>query len=412
MIVIDGSNGITGPQSDNDTTINGVTVGKGAGSVATNTAVGASALQANTSASRFTAVGYNAGINATGSYNTVLGSYALAASTSGTNNTAIGDYALNTNTGSNNTAVGQGALVSSGTPSGSNNTGLGVNAIYYNQTGNYNTAVGSNALFNNTTASNNTAVGYQAGYSQTTGGTSAGYNAYFGQSAGYASTGYQNTLIGRNAGSAITSGNSNTLIGQYNGNQGGLDIRLLSNYIVLSDGDGNPRGIFDGSGNYIVGGTLANNNNSTSFGFNVANGNQFCNHINGTTSGTGYIQFSYNGTVIGSITQSGTTAVLYNTTSDYRLKSNVQPVTSGLSVINQLNPVNFTWISDNEADTGFLAHEFQAIIPRAVTGAKDAVDADGKPVYQQMDNSGAIPYLVAAIKELKAEFDSYKATHP
>ena len=132
-------------------------------------------------------------------------------------------------------------------------------------------------------------------------------------------------------------------------------------------------------------------------------------HASGTASGTPYQRYVYNGSVIGSITQSGTTAVLYNTTSDYRLKSNVQPITTGLSIINQLNPVNFTWISDNEADTGFLAHEFQAIIPRSVTGEKDAVDADGKPIYQQMDNSGAIPYLVAAIKELNAEIQSLKA---
>jgi hypothetical protein len=139
---------------------------------------------------------------------------------------------------STNTAVGASALAAN-EAGGNNNTAVGYESLNANTTGDFNTALGSGALDANTTASNNTAVGYQAGYSQTTGGTSAGYNAYFGQSAGYASTGYQNTLIGRNAGSAITTGNANTILGQYNGNQDGLDIRTADNYAVISDGDGN-----------------------------------------------------------------------------------------------------------------------------------------------------------------------------
>ena len=190
----------------------------------------------------------------------------------------------------------------------------------------------------------------------------------------------------------------------------------------------------DTSGNFLVGQTTRGVVNSNSFNLDINSSTLYVNHANGVATGSAYLQFGYNASVIGSITQTGTTAVLYNTTSDYRLKSNVSPVTTGLSVINQLNPVNFTWISDNEADTGFLAHEFQAVIPRTVTGAKDATkeeeyevtpavkDEQGNittpavmgtrtvPVYQQMDNSGAVPYLVAAIKELSAQVTSLKAT--
>jgi len=189
----------------------------------------------------------------------------------------------------------------------------------------------------------------------------------------------------------------------------------------------------DNSGNLFVATTSSGNVNSNSMSFYQTDGSIYVSHITGATSGKIFVGFGYAGGSIGSITQNGTTAVLYNTTSDYRLKSNVQPVTSGLSVINQLNPVNFTWISDNEADTGFLAHEFQAVIPRSVTGEKDATkteeyeitpavkDENGNvttpavmgtrtvPVYQQMDNSGAVPYLVAAIKELSAELTALKA---
>ena len=189
------------------------------------------------------------------------------------------------------------------------------------------------------------------------------------------------------------------------------------------------RARIDSSGNLLVGATTPTGTPTQGFQVLMNSGqtNIEVGHISGTPSGTEFAGFSYNGSKIGSITQTGTTAVLYNTTSDYRLKSNVVPVTTGLSVINQLNPVNFTWISDNESDTGFLAHEFQTVIPRAVTGTKDATieeeyevtpaakDEQGNittpavmgtrtvPVYQQMDNSGAVPYLVAAIKELSAQ---------
>jgi len=88
-------------------------------------------------------------------------------------------------------------------------------------------------------------MGYQAGYSQTTG---TGSNAFFGILAGHYATSTYNTMIGPYAGYLITSGDKNTILGGYNGNEGGLDIRTSSNYIVLSDGDGNPRVITDSTG--------------------------------------------------------------------------------------------------------------------------------------------------------------------
>ena len=166
----------------------------------------------------------------------------------------------------------------------------------------------------------------------------------------------------------------------------------------------------DSSGNLLVGQTSVGDSNSNSFSFGK---NGWCNvnHVNGSGSGTGYIYFGYNGSSLGSITQNGTTAILYNTTSDYRLKSDVTPIQNALATVEALNPVNFNWV-DGRNDDGFIAHELQEIIPNCVTGEKDAVDKDGNPKYQQMDNSGVIPFLVKAIKELKAEFDEYKATHP
>jgi hypothetical protein len=174
----------------------------------------------------------------------------------------------------------------------------------------------------NTTASNNTAVGYQAGYSATGAG-----GAYFGIYAGQNATGNTNTLIGNSAGYLITSGAKNTVLGGYSGNQGGLDIRTASNYIVLSDGDGNPRGFFDNQGSLVVGANSPDSGTSSAYysGFayvnrGTTNSYAVVGHPSGTSSGNGFHVFAYNGSIIGSITQNGTTGVLFNTFSDYRLK--------------------------------------------------------------------------------------------
>ena len=128
------------------------------------------------------------------------------------------------------------------------------------------------------------------------------------------------------------------------------------------------------------------------------------------SSGTGFLYFQQDTNSCGSVIRVGTTsAVTYNSTSDHRLKENAIPLTNALETINKLKPITFNWIEDKSSAVGFLAHEFQEVIPLSVTGEKDAVDADGNPIYQQMDNSGSIPYLVKAIQELKAINDSLTA---
>lgn len=254
--------------------IQGVTVGRGAGAVFTNTAVGASALASNTTGGTSTAVGYQAGHNNTTGrvtaigYNaafsntiggiTAVGWRAGFSNTTGVCNTAVGNsynlYApLEFNTsGNNNSAFGEGALAANTT--GSNNTASGYGALYSNTTGVQNVAIGSQALYSATVANNNTAVGTNAGYL-----TTGGANVFMGINAGYfLTTGAGNTFVGSNPASGVgyymTTGSKNTIIGGYNGNQGGLDIRTASNRVVLSDGDGNIRQYYDNNGNTVVGG--------------------------------------------------------------------------------------------------------------------------------------------------------------
>jgi hypothetical protein len=115
------------------------------------------------------------------------------------------------------------------------------------------------------------------------------------------------------------------------------------------------------------------------------------------------------GTAIGSITRVTTTnAVTYNTTSDYRLKEFVAPVTNAGERIDALNPVEFDWKETGSKARGFFAHEFQQVYASSVNGTKDAVDEDGNPVYQTMQASTAevIADLVAEIKSLRVRLNA------
>jgi len=109
-------------------------------------------------------------------------------------------------------------------------------------------------------------------------------------------------------------------------------------------------------------------------------------------------------TPVGAISTNGTTTT-YGTTSDRRLKSNIATLTSGTGIakIKELTPRSFTWNSNNEADVGFIADELQTVIPTAVAGSPNGVDEAGKPIYQSVDSSMAIVYLVQAMQEVLAK---------
>jgi hypothetical protein len=363
--------------------VNGVSVGRGAGAVATNTAVGASAIAAT----------------ATGGSNSAFGYQTLASVTSGDSNSGFGIQALN------------------GVTTGANNTGHGRAALGNTTTGSFNTAVGRDSLLNNTTATNNTAVGYQAGYSNTTGAN----NAFFGVTAGYnITTGGFNSFMGQGSGELITTGTKNSILGRYNGNQGGLDIRTLSNYIVLSDGDGNPRGFFENNGSFYLGSTTGVNWTTQSSGnIAVVNLGSFYARNTGSSSGA-YWNFgpdSSNSFLVYSSNASGG-AYLGNASSswtgrsDERLKDIIEPITDAVKKVSQLRAVigKFKADEDGTRRSFLIAQDVQTVLPEAVSIAprREGEEED----YLGVAYTDVIPLLVAAIKELKAEFDAYKEAHP
>jgi hypothetical protein len=173
---------------------------------------------------------------------------------------------------------------------------------------------------------------------------------------------------------------------------------------VLSDGDGNPRGIFDNNGNFIVGATATVNVAKSYFGFTSASNGVYIADTTGVSNAQ-FMRFDTASSVVcGQITRVGTTsAVVYTATSDYRLKTVTGAVTGQGARIDALKPIDYQWKENNSQARGFLAHEFQEVYPSSVSGDKDAVDKDGKPAYQSMQASSSevIADLVAEIQSLR-----------
>ena len=112
---------------------------------------------------------------------------------------------------------------------------------------------------------------------------------------------------------------------------------------------------------------------------------------------------------VGSIVVS-TNSTGYNTSSDYRLKENVVDLDGAADRLAQIPVHRFNFITDPDTTVdGFLAHEVQAFVPEAITGEKDAVDADGNPDYQGIDQSKLVPLLTAALQEALQKIDALEA---
>jgi len=126
--------------------------------------------------------------------------------------------------------------------------------------------------------------------------------------------------------------------------------------------------------------------------------------------------YNTNNVFVGSITVGGS-STSYNTSSDYRLKNTIAPMTGGLEKVTKLKPVTYKWNIDGSVGEGFIAHELAQICPQAVTGEKDAIetytDDDGneqtRPAYQGIDVSFLVATLTAAIQEQQAIIQQLQA---
>jgi hypothetical protein len=208
---------------------------------------------------------------------------------------------------------------------------------------------------------------------------------------------------------------------------GGVALRLndlSTNYWEISNDSnlifnrgGTERARIDSSGNFLINTTDTTlYNNTSGYGvcyrvnasFDVLSTSDNAVILNRTGTDGGIEEFRKSGTIVGSISVTGS-ATAYNTSSDYRLKENVQPMSNGLATVSALKPVRYDWVRDRSVGEGFIAHELQEIIPQAVTGDKDAVNADGSIKPQGVDYSKIVVHLVAAIQEQQSQIEELKA---
>jgi hypothetical protein len=184
----------------------------------------------------------------------------------------------------------------------------------------------------------------------------------------------------------------------------------------------------DSSGNLLVGRTSAGGYSANSVQISQDGGGSIFDvtsntpiFVNRRTSTGELILFSYNQNTVGTVSTNGTTTS-YNTSSDYRLKHDIQPMTGALAKVAQLKPVTYKWNADDSQSQGFIAHELQEVVPECVTGEKDAVEivevkdengevigTEERPVYQGIDTSFLVATLTAALQEAVAEINSLKA---
>lgn len=251
--------------------------------------------------------------------------------------------------------------------------------------------------------------------------TSSGTSAGFGGNAG-ASTGTvtpklwaQSTSAAVGVGAFHNDGTNNVRISIFadstNG-YAGLDCDRTTGLNAYSFRIGGvERMRLDTTGNFYLGTTAAWTANAAAMNVFYAGAATIYGITLNTSATTGRaINFTQGGattggaaTSVGSITVT-TSATAYNTSSDYRLKGNVQPIANSGAFIDALKPCTWAWKNDGSAGAGFIAHELQAVSPLSVVGQKDAVDENGDPIYQAVEYGSAevIAMMVAELKSLRA----------
>ena len=383
---------------------------------ANNTAIGHNALNAGTTIGNCTAIGASALAACTVSNETAVGYNSLKAQTSGTRNVALGyNTGQALQTGANNTFIGYEAGLYA---TGNDNVLVGKEAGHAITSAGYGVVVGSSSGKNITTGTENTIIGNTCGHNTTTGGynffggrlagernttgsynihigysagrffTSAGTNVFIGQETGKgvenSSTGQQNTCVGKYSATGLTSGSENTMCGNNLGNYittltTGTRNTLLGQYSRTSAADSTQE--------IVIGYNIAGKGNFTAF---IGNGSGVYNGANSSS---------------------------WSTTSDRRIKKNIQDNTTGLDKINQIQVRNFEYrnkeeITDFEnsdaamvdvkgVQVGVIAQEIQEVLPDVVKELSTGV------LTVNPDN--VTWYLVNAVKELSAKVTALEA---
>jgi hypothetical protein len=220
-------------------------------------------------------------------------------------------------------------------------------------------------------------------------------------------------IIGGNLLGTLANGNSNISIPSANGNilfstfgyevgRFGTDLVFYVGATSFYDTGINARSLFNSSTKALSAVTT----DVTGLGFSaIVAARQ-------NTDGT-VIEMWRGASIVGGISVT-TTTTTYGTTSDHRLKDNIQPLTGSGSFIDALKPRTWTWVQNGENGVGFVAHEVAEVSPGSVAGAKDAVNEVGIPRYQTMEYGSAefIANMIAELQELRRRVAQLEAKNP
>ena len=186
-------------------------------------------------------------------------------------------------------------------------------------------------------------------------------------------------------------------------------LKIITSTFKVNISGGSDALTVDSSGNLLVGETAVDDSGGLAVIPGLATGAPALLAFNkGNSASETCLRFKYQGTVVGSIAYSSTTTA-YNITSDYRLKEDITPMTGALARNALLNPVKYKWKVDGSDGEGFVAHQLQNQFPSAVTGEKDAVDADGNPIYQGISTGPLDGHFAACVNELQAIIQEQQA---
>ncbi len=336
--------------------------------------------------------GYQAGQNqdGTGNRNIAMGYNALQNLTSGAHNTALGtDAGKNLTTASYNTAVGSGALFTTSTAYW--NSAFGFSSLYDNSTGSFNSAFGCGSLNKNTSGNGNSAFGYISLSNNTTGNSNSAFGYYSLRSN---ITGHYNIAIGYQAGDNRLGGQNTRSI---------QSVYLGANTVAYQDQDTNEivigyNAIGFGSNTVVLGNSAITN---TYLRGTVAIGN-----TNPTTNldvnGNGRFRSVGSGTysTVLNLTSDGT---LTTSTSDIKMKTNIDNLNNSLDKISKLRGVSFNWKNepDGQKHLGFIAQEMEEVIPEVVF--TNPVDG-----YKGINYTELTAVLTEGIKEQQSQINELK----
>jgi hypothetical protein len=186
--------------------------------------------------------------------------------------------------------------------------------------------------------------------------------------------------------------------------------RTASTPLYFKSAAGTAEMIIDSSGNVRIGTTSYLGGGAQALSVKQ-NADAWCMAAQVTTNGNyGLVAVNASNTIVGGMIINAS-STSFPTSSDYRLKTNLEAIANGIERIKQLPVYSFNWKIDesgNKVD-GFIAHEARSVVPESVVGEKDAVDADGNPIYQGIDQSKIVPLLTAALKEAIAKIETLEA---